>query len=177
MNQADLQDILQSDMKLWESATQQEGKEGSLTLAIDLPYGIGIVEVTFEGIKDAGTRRGAVESWGNYIRGQVEDKTSDEAIAAKAARAKMKLDDAAAARGGDLSTPQPAVPAAAGQVILLDDVPQQIDLIREAIKDLTVKLHVLKRQLAGLEAYLEVFDGTEVGHESENSTTSKTDTS
>lgn len=85
-------DIVNSDFKLWERATDTPTKTG-VSKTLVLPWGIGEVTVNVEGVHDAKTRRNAVGMYGEYIRGLVKEATDDEAVtsraAAKAARAEQ----------------------------------------------------------------------------------------
>jgi len=77
-------DIMNSDFKLWERATGEDLGGGKVTKTINLPWGIGEVTVTLEGMTDATKRRGAVSSYGEYIRGLIDEQTNDEAITSRA---------------------------------------------------------------------------------------------
>jgi len=86
MNEEQLKKILHSDMKLWEAAQEEDGEK-----FLELPFGVGRVAISLEGIDDGAKRAAAVGSFGDYIRGRVADRISDEGITArvgsKAARA------------------------------------------------------------------------------------------
>ena len=68
MNEQQLHAILQSDMKLWETAETTMDNEGTITKVIDLPYGIGEYSVTIEGVTNAEKRRAAVTGFGGSVR-------------------------------------------------------------------------------------------------------------
>ena len=103
MNVQEALDIMQSDMKLWEAAETEETKEGVVIKTISLPWGLGEVVVELEGMNDGNKRREAVESYGAYIRGLIDEQTNDEAITAraKAAAARAKPDDSPDGSGVD----------------------------------------------------------------------------
>jgi hypothetical protein len=90
----ELSQVLNSDFKLWEFAETEENGT-SITKSLNLPLGIGEVTVTLEDIHDATTKRGAVEAFGDYVRGLVRERTDDEEVTARAeaARQKAKQDD------------------------------------------------------------------------------------
>ena len=77
MTEQELQQILNSDMKLWELAETIEASDNAVTKVLDLPYGIGITEVTLEGLSDGSKRREACGSFGEYIRGLVNTAIGD----------------------------------------------------------------------------------------------------
>jgi hypothetical protein len=77
-------DVLSSDMKLWEAAEKEDLGGGRLKLALDLPWGIGLTEVTLEGMNDAGAKRNALGSYGQYIRDLHANATSEDEISARA---------------------------------------------------------------------------------------------
>ena len=84
MNVREALDIIQSDMKLWDAAESKDLGNGRVEKTLHLPWGLGEVVVILEGMTDAGKRRQAVEGYGKYIRGLVDEQTDDEAITARA---------------------------------------------------------------------------------------------
>jgi hypothetical protein len=86
-------DCMNSDFKLWEKAESKDLGGGVVEKTITLPWGIGEVVVNLEGMNDAGKRRAAVGSYGEYIRGVIDEQTNDEAVTsrAKAALARSEL--------------------------------------------------------------------------------------
>jgi hypothetical protein len=88
-------DCMNSDYKLWSKAESQELPGGRVVKTLNLPWGIGDVVVTLEGLNDAGKRRDAVGSYGEYIRGVIEEAISEDAVTARAqqAAARTKQDD------------------------------------------------------------------------------------
>ena len=103
-------DIMQSDMKLWDTAETEDLGEGRVTKTLDLPWGIGKLSVTLEGMTDATKRRDAVAQYGAFVRAEIEERIDDEAITsrAKAAAARAELDNSAdgdsLATGGTIET-------------------------------------------------------------------------
>lgn len=85
----ELSEVLNSDFKLWEFAETEESGT-SITKSLNLPYGIGEVTVTLEDVHDATTKRGAVEAFGDYVRGLVKQRTDDEEVTARAEAARQK---------------------------------------------------------------------------------------
>ncbi len=79
MNEEQLRAILHSDMKLWDACAEENGER-----FLELPYGIGRVAISMEGIDDGAKRAAAVGSFGDYIRSQVEDKIGNDAVTARA---------------------------------------------------------------------------------------------
>ena len=78
--------MMQSDMKLWESATT-EHKGSTITKAVILPFGIGEFRVNFEGVDNGIKRRAAAEQWGAMVRERVKDRVGDESVTARAQQA------------------------------------------------------------------------------------------
>jgi hypothetical protein len=87
MNKQEWLDMMQHDVKIWELA-EKELKGNKITLTMrDIPWGIGDAEVTLEGIDDANSKRNAVGSYAEYIRGLIDDQINDETIELRAAQA------------------------------------------------------------------------------------------
>lgn len=86
MTETEFLAILASDSKLWELAGTNVNEDG-MTKTLDIPWGIGKIEVTLEGVDNAAGRRAAFSAFGDYVRGLVDDKTSDDAVTAKAEQA------------------------------------------------------------------------------------------
>lgn len=87
MEVKDALDIMNSDFKLWEKAESEDLGGGKVVKTLTLPWGIGEVKVTLEGMTDADKRRQAVAGYGNYIRDLINEATADEAIEARARQA------------------------------------------------------------------------------------------
>ena len=83
MTEEEIMSILGADMKLWERAETKQTANG-LVKSLFLPFGIGQVDVTLEGVNDAVGRRSAVQAFGEYIRSRVKEATDDDIITAKA---------------------------------------------------------------------------------------------
>ncbi len=176
LNEVELREIVQSDMKLWEkSDTQVDGT--SVTKTLTLPYGIGDFSITFEGVHDAKTKRGAVEYWGEAVREAVNDVISDEAVEARAAQAAARNSERDGASDAESvpATDSPGVVRKEKQVdqapdkgaeeafTLLGaspaDVASQLDSIRREQQRLRDRLLELEQQGRGLVAYLDAIGG------------------
>jgi len=175
MNEKELRAILQSDMKLWDAAEESE-EGGVLTKTIDLPYGLGETKVSFEGINDGASRRGALAGFGDYIRDLINDKIGDESVTARAKQnaAKASYDasqlpveqsnDSSPGRVGGVS--QQVQEASNKEAMATHDElgvnPEGMALraawVRGTIEETAANLDALRRELEGLEAYLEIFN-------------------
>ena len=92
MEVIEILDIMNSDFKLWEAAEDEDVGPGKVNKTINLPWGIGEVTVTREGMNDAGKRRAAVGAYGEHIRGLIRDRTSDESVEARAKQAAARAE-------------------------------------------------------------------------------------
>lgn len=90
--------IMQSDIKLWETATT-EANGNDITKKLTLPFGIGELAVEFQGVDNGIKRRAAAEQWGAIIRERVKDRIDDEAITARARLAAAKAESEEQAEG------------------------------------------------------------------------------
>jgi len=174
MNEKQLQGILNSDMKLWELAeTSEEGDV--VTKTLDLPYGIGKTEVRLEGITDGVKRRTAVQGFGDYIRGVVEERIGEESVTARAKQAAAKVSTNASyvpdgggddpfRPGGPLGGAAETIPdketVASPNVVTFDhtQMANRASAIRERLEIYAEDMDTLRRELKGIEAYLEVYD-------------------
>lgn len=176
MTEQELQDILQSDMRLWETAGTKDNTGESVTKVMDLPYDIGLTEVTLQGLTDAGKRRDAVSSFGNYVRSLVDEKVGEAAELEREAKALQKAAMAEPVAGE-------WVPIDVEGASLLkpfltpDTVKERLQQVVSELLELKDREIALTLELNGLSAYMEAYDGTEVGHKPEDSETSKDDTS
>ena len=102
MNTQEALDIMQSDMKLWETATEKDLGGGKVEKTLSLPWGIGEVKVVLEGMTDADKRRSAVAGYGGYIRDLIKERIDDEAITSRAQTAAARLESANSADGHSL---------------------------------------------------------------------------
>ena len=93
LTEADVQAIMQSDMKLWETADTTEPSPGTIVKSMHLPFGIGECNTTLEGLTDAIKKRAAVAQYGEYIRSLIKDRTDDEAIEARAKQAAARTEE------------------------------------------------------------------------------------
>lgn len=175
MNKKEALGLMQSDMKLWEAASTEDVGDAAIKKVINLPWGIGEVEVTLEGLTDAGKKRSAITSYGEYIRGIIDEQINDEAITARASQ-KAALagedtggivdgsgNDSAGPRGPYPGKPTKVVDTEAMETLNVitagpEAVADRAIYVREQIRKVADNLIGLKRELAGLEAYLEVYN-------------------
>jgi len=102
----DILDIMNSDFKLWEHATDTPADNGGVTKTLHLPWGIGDVTVTMEGMTDAGKKREAVGAYGNYIRQLIDERINDDAVTARAKAAAARREPADGADSDSVSPNQ-----------------------------------------------------------------------
>ena len=171
ISKADTLALMQSDMKMWETAETEELGGGKVKKTINLPFGIGEVSVTLEGMTDGIKRRGAVSSYGEYIRGIIDECINDEAITARAqqdvaaargAADRLHDEDAASAGGGSPVPNAPPVPAH-GEVFIptAETIVVRIDDLERELRDCEARSRTLRRELNALNAFKEVLDGQE----------------
>ena len=173
-------DIMNSDFKLWEAATDEDVGPGVVNKTINLPWGIGDVTVTMEGMNDAGKRRAAVGSYGEYIRGLIRERTADESVEARAkqAAAKAELANSEDSDGFDRLQPVHAgpegeeevqeAPAETAERVHGRPVEEPVGLgetlaarraeVDERIGRLTAELDTACRELRGIDAALAAMD-------------------
>ena len=89
---------MNSDMKLWEGSTT-EIKGTTVTKAIILPFGIGEMRVSFQGVDNGLKRRAAAEQWGLMVRDRVKNAIDDESITARAKQAAALRESEAESEG------------------------------------------------------------------------------
>jgi len=171
MTEQELNEVLQSDMKLWETAeTTMDGD--TVTKMLDLPYGIGEYIVTIEGVTDAEKRRAAVTGFAESVRDVVRDKIDDDAITARAQQAAARASEATDSllvEGGigsirsekisDSQTVQAHVPEAyetgKGGANTVDGLRARIEATEAAIT-------LWRKELKALEAYEEIMNAPEI---------------
>ncbi len=105
LNEKDFLNMMQSDSKLWETA-ESETKGDKLVKTIYIPWGIGETTVTLEGLDNVNGRRAAFSTYGEYIRGLVDNQISEESITARAEQAAARASDSAD-RQPDTTGPSP----------------------------------------------------------------------
>lgn len=175
----DALDIMNSDFKLWEAATEKPLGAGVVEKTINLPWGIGETTVTLEGMNDSNKRRAAVGAYGEYIRGLINERTNDEAIESRArqAAAKAEQDDSGDSvgvdkgqpvRGGSDGASLPPKTDARPSDTYEEDVADDADLretllarrakVDERIGRLTEQLDTACRDLRGLDAALSAME-------------------
>ena len=76
--------IMSSDFKLWERATDEPTGAGKIRKTLNLPWGIGEYVVDLEGMNDASKRRAAVSSYGELIRRVIKERTDDTNVTSRA---------------------------------------------------------------------------------------------
>lgn len=180
MNEVEALNLVNSDIALWEKAETTDLGGGSIEKKIHLPWGIGEVAVTLEGLTDGAKRRQALEQYGAYIRELVRDATDDDAITARAqiAAAKREQDDSGGSFGGHAPVPSdphptPSVVQGAGKAheenvkgvtSLREGLVAQRDFFREQLGEYERGAKALRAELraldAAIEAYEEDSDGT-----------------
>ena len=150
MNESELNDALNSDMRLWDAAAKTDDGQDSISLLLDLPYGIGETSVTLQGLDNAEKRRDAIGVYGNYIRNLIENKVGDDAITSKAAYqralAEPVQEDVVVASQAVVANPILAGPAA---------VEERLKEVVGLILELVDQNKELTRELLGLQAYME----------------------
>lgn len=179
MDKFEALNIMQSDFKLWEAATETAISPGVVEKTINLPWGIGDVTVRLEGMNDAGKRRQAVGAYGEHIRSLIDDRINDEAVTARAKAAAAKAQpadsDDSNGVGGWESVPSgpreeevpPKTDEEAGGVYQPDaqeplgfreTLVARRAAVDERIGRLTVELDTACRELKGIDAALGAMD-------------------
>ena len=168
MNEQELNQILQSDIKLWELAEETSTVPGVYEKTLDLPYGIGPTMVRLENIDDAIKKRGAVAAFGEHIRSLIKDRTDDEAVTARAQQAAAKAEQRDIENGiyvgaqgvSDTPTPSASLPGtgsphqgnAEGYAGIGDALTAQRAELRERVNRARSDLAVWTRELKALDA-------------------------
>jgi len=163
-------------MKLWDMAETTE--DGTAVIKVlDLPYDIGRVEVRMEGLSDGPARRSALEGFGNYIRERVDNKIGEDSVTARAQQKAASVSNTAGqllgGAGDDSTRPGGEITDFATEMADTEAVetsnaltlsPEALALrarwIRGTIEEVATNLDALKRELEGLNAYLEVFNAS-----------------
>ena len=183
MNEEALREILQSDFKLWEAASTNllAGASNRLVKEIDLPYDIGPFSVTFEGVKDAASRRDAVAEFAATVRNEIDNRIGEAAVTARAAQRPSRVGSITSELHGP-DGPHPfvseamagpkAIPAyGQGSFTISDDPVTRLDELREEYGVCTARATAIKREIRALEAYVQVMeeeaDAQEVQREEE----------
>ena len=167
MTPAKLNEILQSDFKLWEASSTTEDGD-TLVKSVLLPHGIGQFELSFTGVTNGASRKAAMEVWGATIRDAVDNAVGDEAVTARAAQAAAlagaPTDTIYAGRGASTRGPEKVsdketVPAHESLVIPSGDtISDLIDGVRTRIADNKKALDRDSRELRALLAFKEALD-------------------
>lgn len=166
MNEIEFLQIMQSDSKLWDYAeTVQDG--GAVTKTLQVPWGIGEVSVTLEGMGDVNGRRAAFSAFGEYIRGLVNDRISEEAITARAEQADKRT-GATSDRQPDSTSPSPeesaeilskeAVEAHDGPSTYSADPSIRLVELRAASDRAKAFIESTETEVRALEAYMEIIN-------------------
>ena len=186
LNEEEVYAIMQSDMKLWESATTlAEGN--NITKRLILPFGVGEVAIKFEGVDNGLKRRAAAEQWGATIRDIIKDRIDDESITQRARLAAASrasegeseavgdtdsghgAEDEATQRGGGESAVLSEAGADAVQAHAKDaqgdngpsgtDFVARAEWLRERIEEDEARLSERRRELKALDAAIAVLTG------------------
>lgn len=172
-------DIMNSDFKLWEAATETPIAQGVVEKTIDLPWGIGPVTVRMEGMNDAAKRREAVGAYGEYIRNLIDDRINDESVTARAKAAAAKTEPVDSEDGDGVGGPE-RVRGGAGEAEVPQAANEEADRVHEQAAEgalsfretlvarrvevdgrigrLTAELDTACRDLAGIDAALKAMD-------------------
>lgn len=168
MDARTLRNILNSDFKLWEQAhTAEDG--AVITKSLDLPYGIGVLQQSFEGVNNAEGRRNAAVIWGEIVREAVDDAIGEESVSARAAQASSRVSPDDGGDGGP-SIPNPYY---AGEEALFAEGPVQtlgeategsatagsrLNDLRRQRSEYARRIRGLDLEIKALQAYVEVID-------------------
>jgi len=157
MTEQELQAILQSDMKLWDAAETTEAGN-TIVKTLNLPYGIGRKEVTLEGLDNASARRSALESFGNYIRGVIEDKIGEESVTARAIQKAARASDGSSHSpdviGVDISRPGGTQPVLPTEMVDTEAV-ETFDVFTSGPEALADRIAALRETITVYEGHLE----------------------
>jgi len=168
MNAVELNEILQSDMKLWDIAEKTTNDKGQLIVKTELPHGIGEFVITFEGVTNGLKRRAAAEQWAANIRGAIDEAVGDEAVTARAeqaaARAGGDAGELSPATGNDRDGSTPIPDSASVQAHeehadpVGEDIPSRYARLSGEHAALIARQRVIERELKALTAYMEVIN-------------------
>jgi len=92
MKETEALDMMNSDFKLWEQASDEDLGNGVVAKTITLPWGIGEYTINMEGMNNALKRRAAVEAYGAHIRGVIKERIDDTAIVGRAQAAASRTE-------------------------------------------------------------------------------------
>lgn len=176
MNATELNEIMNSDMKLWERAeTETKDSNSTVKKSLDLPHGIGLYSITFTGVTDAEKRRSAMQQWGDFVRAEVQNRIDDEAVSARAAQRAAKVSEDASRRdaehgggaSGAASVPNTeAVPAhEPNPFTSREAAASRINECRGRIDYYTAQLEELRLEMKALTAFAEVMGWELVGYD------------
>ena len=170
----ELNQMVQSDNKLWENAETIDTGNGTLTKTLFLPHGIGQFSLTFEGVHDAAGRRNASGVWGESVRYAVEEAIGDEAVSSRAAQAAaLAGTDTSRILSSDGSNTLRSEPVPSQEAIpTLGEAPtsgatpsdrlHELVAYRATLEDLITEAHKrlkgLDREVKALEAYKEIMN-------------------
>lgn len=172
ISKAEIIGLMQSDMKMWDSAATKDLGDGKIMKTIVLPYGIGETTVTLEGITDAGKRRNAVAGYGEYIRGLIDEQINDEVITSRAQQAAQEASERASSLhdtdgvGGVQRAPVPreeTVPSH-GEIFIptRETIGGRLDELERQLRDHQTAVRVRSAEIAGLRAYKGALDAQEI---------------
>lgn len=170
MNENEFLALMQSDSKLWDYATTTHNKDGSIDKTLQIPWGIGEITVTLEGMDNVQGRRAAFNSFGDYIRGLINDKTSDDAITARAkqaaARVGEKSDSLIDSTGTRPEEPETifdseTVETYDDPTLQIADPAARLTNLRRAIDRARKFIDSTETEMKALEAYMEIINASE----------------
>lgn len=160
MNENEFRSIMFSDQKLWDFAETTDETPNSLTKSINVPWGIGTIDVTLEGTNNASGRRAAFEGFGNYIRDLIKERTSDESVTARAKQSDVRDAELSLEQPNPLQIPDTFASTNIAEASSPTAIANRADLVENKITRLVQTLEELRLELKGLNAFLEVYDAS-----------------
>lgn len=111
--------IMHSDFAVWSTAEKKDVGPGAVELTLVLPWNIGRRSVTLEGLTNAEAKRNAIGTYGDLVRGWIDERISDEAVESRAVQAAAKAEqvdssDSVEERGRILTDASPEAQADSG---------------------------------------------------------------
>lgn len=168
MNAVELNEIMQSDMKLWDMASKSQNDKGQLVVKTELPHGIGEYVIAFEGVDNGIGRRGAMEQWAASIRGAVDDAIGEESVTARAQQSAALTGGEAGelyAIGGPNSggtttiSDRPTIQTHEEKLDALGKDPAtRLDGLQRLCSEYTGHVRSMQQEMKALQAYVEVMN-------------------
>lgn len=184
MNKTDWTDVMQHDVRLWDMAEHKDNPDGTITKTLrNMPWGIGDLEVTLEGLDNAIKRREAVGSFANYVRDVIDERINDEAVEARATQAaalaspdpsELSVDvgpnrgAAGVGREREEVSPvanQEAVPAFEQPTNRTADPAHRLSELRTGVEGARAYIATASTEIKALEAYMEIINESTTGNE------------